>query len=94
MKAAVAHFGNWVVLLAATTAHQVEMRPDFPIDLLPRNSVGLAHEGDELFQVPVAVNDVLGSHLSVDVNERGALCTGQNFALLFGEQFITIGAFV
>ena len=94
MEAAEAHLSNGVVFHATVTFDEVEVGPDLPVDLLPRNPVSLSDEGYELLQVPVLVNHVLSSHLAVGVDETGALAAAQHLALLLSEELVAVGALV
>ena len=48
MEATITHFSDRVVVLAAIAADQVEVGPDFPVNFLPRDAVGLSDESYEL----------------------------------------------
>jgi hypothetical protein len=74
---AVAHFRNRVVLVAAGALQQMQMRPNLPVDLLPRNPVGLPYVSYELLQVPFLVYNVLSSLLAMIVNKDFALGTAK-----------------
>jgi len=88
------HLGDGIELLAAVTLDQVQVRPDLPVDFLPRNTVCFSHKSNELFQIPVPVNYVLCSHLAVAINEVCALAASQYFALLLRKQLVAVGALV
>lgn len=94
MRLAGTHLGDGIELLAAVALDQVQVRPDLPVDFLPRNTVCFSHKSDELFQIPVPVNYVLCSHLAVAVNEVCALAASQYFTLLLGKQLVAVGALV
>ena len=55
MKATVAHLCNRVVLLAT-------------VDLLPANPESLTDESHEFLKVPVAIDDMLSTHLAVSID--------------------------
>ena len=68
VKPTITHLCNWVVLLTTVTLDEVEVGPDFPVDLLPANSESFTDKSYELLKVPVPIDDMLGSHLTVSVN--------------------------
>ena len=49
METAIIHLCDRVVLLTAVTPDQVQVRPDLPVDLLPRDAECFPDKGDELF---------------------------------------------
>lgn len=94
VEAAVAHFGDRVKLLAPLALEDVQVRPHLPVDLLPRDTVSLTNESDELLQVPRAVDDVFGADLSGVVDHGAALRAREHLALALGEQLLAVGALV
>lgn len=88
------HLSDGVELLAAIALDQVEVRPDLPVDLLPRNTIGLPDEGYEFFQIPVAVDHVFRPHLAVAVDEIRALAACKYLSLLLGKKLVAVGALV
>lgn len=76
------HLSDRVELLAAIALDQMEVRPYLPIDLFPRNTVGLPDESYEFFQIPVAVNYVFCPHLAIAVDEIRALAACEYLSLL------------
>jgi len=67
MESTEAHLCNWVELHAALTFDQVQVRPHLPIDFLPRDTVGLSHKGNEFLKIPVFIDNMFGSHLTVRI---------------------------
>jgi len=90
----VAHFRNVVEDVAPVALEDVQVRPHFPVNLSPRDSVGFSHERHEFLEVPRSVHDVLSSDLTVEVNVRLCLAAVQHFPLAHGEQFVAICALV
>jgi len=91
---AVAHFRDVVVYIASVTPEDVEVTPDLPVDLSPRDPVGFSDEGHELLQVPRPVDDVLGSDLSVSVDVGLGLAAVEDLALTHREQLVAVRALV
>lgn len=85
MVPAVAHLRNMVVLLAPVTLKQVQVRPDLPVNLTPRDTVGFTHKGHEFLEIPVLIHYVFSPHLPVAVNEVRALVATQHLSLFLGE---------
>ena len=68
MKTTVAHLCNRVVLLATVTLDEVQVGPNLPVDLLPANPESLTDESHEFLKVPVAIDDMLSTHLAVSID--------------------------
>ena len=68
METAIIHLCDRVVLLTAVTPDQVQVRPDLPVDLLPANPESLTDESHEFLKVPVAIDDMLSTHLAVSID--------------------------
>ena len=94
MVATVAHFRNRVELHATVTFDEVQVGPYLPVDFLPRNTVCFSNESHKLLQVPILVDHVLGTALSVAVDETGSLTTAEHLALLLCEKLVAVGALV
>ena len=82
MVPAVTHLSDRIVFLAAIASDEVEIGPDLPVDFFPTNSEGFTDESNELLQVPVPINHVLGAHLSVSINGLLTVGARQYFPLL------------
>ena len=85
MEPTEAHLCDRIVLHATVTFDEVEVGPYLPVDFFPRDAVGFSHESHKLLQVPVLVDHVLGTALSVVVNKASSLAAGEYLALLLGE---------
>jgi len=94
MVPAVAHLRDWVVLLTAVAADEVQVGPNLPVDLLPADSEGFSHVSDKLLQIPVPVNHVFGAHLAVGIDRLLAVVAGENLPLLLRKKFVAVGTFV
>ena len=68
MHVTVAHLGDVVEQGASVALENVEVRPDFPIDFSPGDSISLPNESYKLFKVPGLVDYVLGSDLAITVD--------------------------
>ncbi len=90
----VAQLAYVIVLLAPIAFEYVQVRPNFPVDLLPRYPVSFPHVGDKLLQVPLLIYQVLSLHLAMCIDERLPLFAGEQFSLAFGEKLQTIGTSV
>ena len=73
METTIAHLRNRIEFHATLALDQVQIGPDLPIDLFPTNSVSFTHECDKLFQVPILIDHMLGSHLAIAVDKAGTL---------------------
>ena len=67
VETTVSHLCYWVVLLTTVTLYEVKVGPDLPVDLLPAYSESFTDESHELLKVPVPIDDMLGSHLTVSI---------------------------
>jgi hypothetical protein len=76
MEATEAHLSYWVEFHTTFTFDQVEVGPDLPVDFLPRYTVGLSDKSYELLKIPVFIDHVLCSHLTVRINEISSLAAG------------------
>jgi hypothetical protein len=85
--ATITHLSNWIIFLTPITSDQIKIGPDLPVDFFPTDSVGFSYESYELLKVPIAINYVLCSHLSVCINTLEAFTTGKYFSLLFSKEF-------
>ena len=71
------------------------MRPNFPENFFPRDSISFSDVSNELFEIPVLVNDVLLFELSVAVDiALLGLGAFKVFALLLSEQSVAEYAFL
>lgn len=73
---------------------KVKIRPDLPVDFLPRDSIGFTHIGNELFQIPFFIHHMLCSMLPVIINEKLSLRTAEILALRFCKKSQTVSTFV
>ena len=94
MVPAIPHFGNGIVVLTKIAPYEVQITPNLPIYFLPTDPVGFPYECYELLKVPVPINDVFGSELSVCVDTLHPSLATEHFPLLFGEQFVAITTFI
>ena len=94
MHLAVAELGDVVEEVAAFALENVEVGPDLPVDLAPRDSISFSNERDELLEIPRLVDDVLGSDLSVTIDVGLRLGAVQHSPLAHGEQFVAVGTLV
>lgn len=94
MHLAVAELGDVVEEVAAFALENVEVGPDLPVDLAPRDSISFSNERDELLEIPRLVDDVLGSDLSVTIDVGLRLGAVQHSPLAHGEQFVAVCALV
>ena len=90
----VSHLRNRIVFMAPVTLDVVQVRPNLPIDLFPRNSIRLSNVGYEFLKIPGLVDHVLGSHLTVGVNEGSAFSAREYFSLFLCEEFVAVGTFI
>ena len=94
MVAAETHLCNWIVLLASATLKKLQVWPDLPIDLFPRNSISFSDKGYKFFQIPVFIDHMTCPHLTVRINKVGSFSAGKDFALLFSEELVAVCALV
>ena len=94
MHLAVPELGDVVEEVAPFALEDVEVGPDFPVNLAPRNSISFSYESDEFLEIPRLVDDVLGSDLSVTIDVGLRLCAVQHSPLAHGEQFVAVCALV
>ncbi len=80
--------------IAAIAFEYEQIGPDLPVNLSPRNTVGFPDEGDEFFEVPSSINDMLGPNLTVIIDVALCLVAVQDLALAHREQLVAVGAFV
>lgn len=67
MHITVTHFSNVIEAIAPVTFETVKVRPHFPVDFPPRNSVSFSNESYELFEIPRLVDHVFRSNLSIGI---------------------------
>ena len=94
MEATVAHFCNRIILLTSVASNKVKIRPNLPINFFPANPKCFPDKSYELLKIPVPINNVLSSHLSVSINAQLAVTTCKYFALLLRKQLIAISTLV
>jgi hypothetical protein len=68
MISAVTHFCDGVVLLTPITSNQIKIWPNLPIYLFPTNSEGFTNKCYELLKIPISVDYMFCSHLTVSIN--------------------------
>lgn len=90
----ITHLSNWVIFLAPVTSNQIEVGPDLPIDFFPADPVGFSYKSYELLKIPIPVNNVFRSHLTVRINTLESVTTSKNFSLLFSEKLGTVCTFM
>ena len=83
-----------VVAVAPVTLEHLKIRPDFPINFSPRNSISFSNESYEFLEVPSSINHMLGPHLAVIVNIALGLVAVKDLALAHCKQLITVGALI
>ena len=83
MLTTVSHFGDWIEFLAASAFDNSEVGPDLPVNFFPADSVGFPNKSNELFEVPVSVDNVFGTHLAVSINTELATSASEHLVLLF-----------
>lgn len=88
----ITHFCNWVKFLTPIAPDQIEVWPDLPVNFFPADSVCFSNKSYEFLEIPISVNHMFCSHLSVCVNTLKAITAGQNFSLLFSEKLGTVSA--
>jgi hypothetical protein len=59
----------------------VEVGPNLPIDLFPRNPVSFSDKGDEFFEIPFSVNGMLCLKPSLSIDECSAFRACQKLSL-------------
>ena len=91
---AVAKLWNVVIALASLTFENVKIGPDLPVDLTPRNSIGLSNKSNEFLQIPSSVHHVLRPDLAVVVDVWFTLGAVQDLTLAHTEQLVAVGTFV
>ena len=94
MVPTVAHLCNRVVLMASIALDKMQVRPNFPVDLLPGNTVRLSNVSYEFLKIPRLIDHMLGSHLTVGIDEGSTLPAAQNFPLLLCEELVAVGTLV
>lgn len=52
MHLAVAELGDMVEQVASLALEHVEVGPDFPVDLAPRDSICFSDKSDEFLEIP------------------------------------------
>lgn len=82
---AVSHFGNVIENPTPVALEDIKIRPDFPINFSPWNSVSFSYECYKFFKIPWSVYNVLSSYLAVEINVRLSLTAVQNFSLAHSE---------
>jgi hypothetical protein len=80
-----AHLGYREVLHATVTFYEVQIGPDLPVDFLPGDAVCLSNECDELLKVPILINNVLSSYLSIMIYNTSSFAATEHLALLLGK---------
>ena len=83
-----------IVARAPLTFENIEIRPDFPVDFSPGDSVGFSYECHKFLQIPSSVHYMLGSDLAVVINVGFTLGAMQDLALAHTEQLVAICALV
>jgi hypothetical protein len=91
---AVSHFRYMVEDVAPVTLEDVEVRPHFPVDFSPRNSVSLSHKGHKLLQVPCSIDNMFGSNLAVIIYIGFGLAAMEDLSLVHCKKLIAVGALV
>ncbi len=94
MKATITHLSYWVVLLTTVASDKIEVGPDLPVNFFPADSVGFPHKSYKLLKVPIPVNYMFCSHLTVCIDTLQSVSASENFSLLFSEKFGTVCTFM
>lgn len=76
MLTTVAHLSDRVEFLTSATTNESQIGPDFPINLLPADSICFTDESYELLKIPIAINYMLSAHLAVSINTELTTATG------------------
>lgn len=71
--------------VTATAFEHVQITPNLPVDLSPRYPISFSHKCDKFLQVPLSVNNMFGSDLSVIIDVGFGLVTMQNLSLVHSE---------
>ena len=90
----VSHLGDMVEQGAPVALENVQVRPDFPVDFPPGDSIGLSNEGYELLEVPRLVDHMLGSDLAIAVYVAFCLRAVKHLSLTHGEELVAVSALV
>ena len=72
----------------------MEVCPNLPIDLFPRDPVRFSDKGDELFEIPFSVNGMLCFEPSLSINKRSPFGACQQLSLAPCEQAQAVSASV
>jgi len=94
MVATITHLSNWIIFLTPITSDQIEIGPDLPIDFFPADSVGFSYKSYELLKVPITVNNVFRSHLTISVNTLESFTASKYLSLFFSKKFGTVCTFM
>lgn len=70
----------------------MQISPDLPVDLLPRNTVSFSHERYKLLKIPFFVYGMLCSESPLGIDERFTLGACEKFTLTTCEQSQAIAA--
>jgi hypothetical protein len=85
---AIAHLGDVIEDIAPLAPEYLKVRPHLPVDLSPWDPVGLPNKGNELFEVPGPVDDMLGPNLSVIIDVWFALGAVKDLPLAHSEKLV------
>ncbi len=94
MEATITHLSNWVILLTPVASDKIEIGPYLPINFFPADPVGFSDESYELLKVPVPINHMFCSHLTIGINALQTVSASQDLSLLFSEKFGTVCTFM
>lgn len=94
MHFAVSKLRDVVEQVASLTLEDVEVGPDLPVDLTPRDSISFSHERDKFLEIPRLIHHMLRSDLSVTVDVGLRLGAVKHPPLAHGEQFAAVCALV
>jgi len=64
----------------------IQVGPNLPVDLLPRNTIGFSHKSDEFFEIPITFYWMLSSKPALSVNKGSSFRAIQKFPLAFRKQ--------
>lgn len=94
MNMAVSHLRNMVKHIAPVTLENEKIRPNFPVNFSPRDSIGLSYKGNEFLKIPGSINNVLGSNLAVIIDIRLSFTAVKDLSLAHGEKLIAISTLI
>lgn len=90
----VSHLGYMIENVTSVTLKDVKVRPNFPINLSPRNTIGFSHKSHKLLKVPISINNMFCSYLTISIDIAVSLTAVENFPLAHRKQFIAVSALI